>query len=65
MDIIQRGLYHLDWQQSGDLKSDHSKSGLFESRISNGRALAIAPTIQKPDSIKHCLTQVKDFYCEL
>ena len=26
---------------SGDLKSDHLKSGLFESRISNGRALAM------------------------
>ena len=34
---------------SGDLKSDHLKSGHFEGQISNGRALAIAidivPTI--------------------
>ena len=35
---------------SGDLKTDHSKSGLFEAQISNGpvtkgRARALFPTI--------------------
>ena len=37
-------------QYSGDLKSDHSKSRLFEGRISNGQALAMAvPTIGNQD----------------
>ena len=40
---------------SGDLKSDHLKSGLFEGQISNGQAFAMAkaivPTIQKPDNL--------------
>ena len=41
---------------SGDLKSDHLKSGLCEGWISNGQALAMAialvPTIPKPDHSK-------------
>ena len=41
---------------SGDLKSDHLKSGLFECPISNGRALAMAiatgSTTQKLDHSK-------------
>ena len=39
---------------SGDLKSDSLKSGLFEGCISNGwvLAMAIAPTIRKPDHLK-------------
>ena len=35
----------LCFKYSGDLKSDHSKSGLFEGQIPNGRALAMALAI--------------------
>ena len=37
---------------SGDLKSDHLKSKLFEGWISNGRALALVPTIWKLDHLE-------------
>ena len=39
---------------SGDLKSDHSKSGLFEGRISNCPYVVgfqIVPTIRKPENM--------------
>ena len=44
----------MNKKYSGDLKSGHSKSGdlkfgLFEDGISNGLAIAMVPTIQKPD----------------
>ena len=44
------------------MKSDHLKSRLFEVQISNGWAIAIVPTILKPDhskSVHFC----RDFKC--
>ena len=42
----------LNRDYSGDLKSNHLKSGLFEGRISNGRAIAMAIAIRKLDHLK-------------
>ena len=58
MDVLQTGhkCIFACYTYSGDLKSIQSKSGLFEGLISNGQALVIAiaivPTIQKPDHPK-------------
>ena len=54
--IVQKNIEVYIEQYSGDVKSDHVKSRLFEGHISNGWALAMAiaivPTIQKPDHSK-------------
>ena len=61
---------YLNGIYSGILKSDHSKSGLFEDWISNGWTLAKAitkvPTIWKPDHSKlgHVCLNFKCFFLQ-